>query len=213
MSERTHILRASAWRIRGFGRSLPASSPFLHPLQLARALTYCMYRRSLRLLFSLVPFIGRRFDVIHCHFGEIANRFLTIKEALHLDFPLITTFYGYDVSRVFKESPANPYDRLVQECSLFFVMSNDMKRRVLARGFPEDKVKVLPVSIDVDSYPFFERRCPADAPVELVSVARFVEKKGLDDLLRALAIVKQRTRRAFHCSIIGSGQWIANCAS
>jgi colanic acid/amylovoran biosynthesis glycosyltransferase len=207
MSERTHPLQASAWRSRGFGGVIGSLFRILlHPLQIARALRYCICKRSLRLLFSLVPFVGRRFDVIHCHFGTIANHFLIIKEALHLDSPLITTFYGYDVSKVFKESSANPYDRLLQQGSLFFVMSNDMKRRVVARGFPEDKVKVLPVGIDVDSYPFSERRCPADVPVELVSVARFVEKKGLDDLLRALAIVKQRTRRAFRCSIVGSGQ-------
>ena len=206
MSERTHPLQVSASRLRSPRHVIGSVFRLLlHPLSLLRALSYCARARSLRLLFSFIPFIGRRFDVIHCHFGEIANRFLTIKNALHLNTALVTTFYGYDVSKVFKECPADVYDSLIRACSLFLVMSNDMKQRVLARGFPVDKVKVMPVSIDVDSYPFSERKCASDAPIELVSVARFVEKKGLDDLLRALAIVKERTPRAFRCSIIGSG--------
>ena len=206
MSKRTHPLQPSAARMRNVRRVIASVFRILlHPLQFLRAAKYCARAKSLRPLFSFVPFIGRRFDVIHCHFGHIANHFLTIKGVLRLNMPLVTTFYGHDVSKVFRESPSDVYDRLTRECSLFFVMSNDMKKRVVSRGFPEQNVKVLPVSIDVDSYPFSERKCASDAPVELVSVARFVEKKGLDDLLRALAIVKQRTRRAFHCSIIGSG--------
>jgi colanic acid/amylovoran biosynthesis glycosyltransferase len=84
-------------------------------------------------------------------------------------------------------------------------MSTDMKRRVLERGFPEDKVEVLPVSIDVETYPFSLRTLARDERVELISVARFVEKKGLDDLLNALSLVKARTSKPFHCSIVGDG--------
>jgi colanic acid/amylovoran biosynthesis glycosyltransferase len=44
-----------------------------------------------------------------------------------------------------------------------------------------------------------------EEPVEIVSVGRFVEKKGFDDLLRALAKAREMTGRSFRCSIIGSG--------
>jgi len=176
-----------------------------NPASTLRMLKYCWKVRSFRAIFKITPFIGKHFDLIHCHFGEIANRFLLIQEALQIKTPLITTFYGYDVSKVFKECSRNVYDDLMRKCSLFFVMSADMKRRVVARGFPDEQVKVLPVSIDVESYPFSERILHPETPIEFVSVGRFVEKKGLDDVIRAIAIVKQRTTKPFRCSIIGSG--------
>jgi len=209
MSERTHYLDKPRSKL---GRCLLSFLPAVQLLLRGRILRYL--RRilaggqagPLQLLYGAAWFSGRRFDLIHCHFGTTAVQFLAVMDVLGLETPLVTSLYGYDVSFVFRESPAGFYDRLKRECSRFFVMSNDMKRRVLAHGFPEEKVTVLPVSIDVAAYPFSERRCRPGAPVEILSVGRMVEKKGFDDLLRALAIVKSRTGRAFHCSIVGGGE-------
>jgi colanic acid/amylovoran biosynthesis glycosyltransferase len=151
------------------------------------------------------PFSEKKFDVIHCHFGDVAVRFLIIKEVLRLNTPIVTSFYGIDVSAIVRISGPAFYDKLKRECLLFLVMSHDMKRRVVALGFPAERVHVHPVSIDIESYPFVERTYTPNRPVEIVSVGRLVEKKGFDDLLRALALVKQRSKRSFHCRIIGGG--------
>jgi colanic acid/amylovoran biosynthesis glycosyltransferase len=156
-------------------------------------------------LFWIEPFIGKKFDLAHCHFGTVANNFLIIKKILGLRQKIVTTFYGYDASRVFKENRSDYYDELKKESSLFFAMSNNMKERLVAQGFENKKIKVLPVSIDLQSYPYKERKSHDGEPVNIISVGRFVEKKGFDDLLRALAIVKQKSRKAFKCYIIGNG--------
>ena len=96
---------------------------------------------------------------------------------------IVTSFYGYDVSRVFREQKPDYYDPLKLACSLYFVMSHDMRRRLIAHGFPADQVRVHPVSIDVDDYPYRVHALEDDSPLRLISAARFVEKKGLDDLL------------------------------
>jgi len=207
MADHTHYLRRPVLDWRLCRRGIPGLLRLMmHPISGIRVLKYCCRKRSPRPIVWCLPFIGRQFDLVHCHFGDLGNFFLAIKDVLRLQMPIVTTFYGYDASKVFHQSPAAIYDRLMRECSLFFVMSHDMKRRLLTRGFPEEKVKVLPVSIDVDSYPFSERTCRREVPIEMISVARFVEKKGVDDLLTALSIVRQRTERKFYCSIIGSGQ-------
>ena len=210
MEERTHCLQRPTSNIRRFAGALPRALRLVrkNPLSLFRAINCFKYGRkafSLRLLFEAAPFVGKRFDIVHCHFGPSAVSFLDIKDILKLDIPLVTTLYGYDVSSVFQKSPGEFYDRLKCESSLFLVMSNNMKQRVVAQGFPEHKVKVHPASIDVSSYPFCERRHRTGESIELVSVGRLVEKKGFDDLLRALAIVRSRTARPFRCSIIGGG--------
>ena len=84
-------------------------------------------------------------------------------------------------------------------------MSEDMKRRVVAHGFPADQVLVHPVSVEVDEYPFAVREVHPGEELRLVSVGRFVEKKGFDDLLRALSTVKERATRPVSCSIVGGG--------
>jgi colanic acid/amylovoran biosynthesis glycosyltransferase len=61
------------------------------------------------------------------------------------------------------------------------------------------------VSVEVDEYPFHVREVGDGEELRLVSVGRFVEKKGFDDLLRALAIVKERAPRPVTCSIVGGG--------
>ena len=180
----------------------------LNPVAVIRLLNAAKYGKqavSLRLIDFVEPFAGTKFDVVHCHFGDAANSFLIIKDILGIKTPMVTTFYGSDVSRLVLKSAPDVYDRLQKECDLFFVMSEDMKRRVQALGFPKEKIVVNPASNDVSSYLFSERRCAVEEPVEIVSVGRFVEKKGFDDLLRALAKAREMTSRSFRCSIIGSG--------
>jgi len=180
-----------------------------NPGALFKALNFFKYGRnafSLKLVFWAEPFLDKKFDLYHCHFGPIANKFLIVKEILRLQGKIITSLLGYDVSSVIKEKGVKVYDRLKRESSSFIVMSNNMKERVIAYGFDEKKLKILPISIDVDSYPFKERTLDSGEPVQLVSVGRFVEKKGFDDLLRALAIVKEKTKKKFVCNIIGGGR-------
>src|SRR3989344_2425941 len=78
--------------------------------------------------------------------------------------------------------------------------------RKVTKGFDENKIKVLPIfGIDVNDYPFTERTLKPGEIVQMAAVGRFVEKKGFDDILRALAIVKNRTDKKFMCNIIGGG--------
>lgn len=159
----------------------------------------------LKLLFWVTPFLGTKFDLVHCHFGNVANRYLMIREILQSNEKLVTSFYGFDVSMIFKQQPASCYDELKKICSLYFVMSNNMKDRIVAYGFLEKKIKVLPVSINVPEYPYQERGFKKNETINIFSVGRFVEKKGFDDLLRAIAIVKEKTKKAFRVFIVGGG--------
>lgn len=162
---------------------------------------------SLRLIFWLSPWLGREkdFDLIHCHFGTVANKFLIIREIIGLKQPLITTFYGYDASHILKQKGAHYYDQLIKVSKAFIVMSNNMKERLVAYGFPPEKIDVLPVSIPVEEYPFRERSLETGQLPALCSVGRFVEKKGFDDLLRAISLVKKDRPNGFTCEIIGGG--------
>src|SRR3989344_1628849 len=183
---------------------------FISPRVLGRALNIKKYNKSalsLKYFFWSEQFVGKKYDLIHLHDGSIANKFLTIKDIVGIDTKLITSFYGQDVSKRFLDHPGEDiYKRLKKESSAFIVMSNFMKNRVVAKGFDENKIQVLPIfGINVDDYPFKERTLEPNETIQMATVGRFVEKKGFDDILKALAIVKDRTDKKFTCNIIGGG--------
>ncbi len=127
-----------------------------HPRVLMRLLNvprFGLWTLSLKLLYWAEPLAGKQYDVIHCHFGTVARDFVKVREVAMLDAPLVTSFYGVDVSRVFRDQPRNYYDDLKKVCSLYFVMSADMKTRVVEHGFPAEQVRVQPVSVRVEDYP------------------------------------------------------------
>lgn len=178
------------------------------PMATLRALNVFRFGRNAlsgKMLFWAAPFADASFDLVHCHFGPMAMKYLSIKDILRLPQKIVVTFYGFDVSQIVKQKGTAYYTRLIKEASLVLTMSENMRGRVVALGFAPEKVFPLPVSIDVGSYPFARREAPKDGTTRLVSVGRFVEKKGFDDLLRALAELKKKTAKKFLCYIVGEG--------
>jgi len=210
MADRTVLLEMPG----NFVKRLVAAAPkffrllFHKPSALLKAFNVARYGTlaySGKLLFWLEPFLDFDADLVHCHFGPIANHYLTIREILGLPQPFVTTFYGFDVSQIVKQKGREYYARLMKESAYFFTMSQNMKERVVALGFDPKKVEPLPVSVDVESFPFSRRSIKKGETMRIVSVGRFVEKKGFDDLLRATAIVKKKAKRSFMLYIIGGG--------
>ncbi len=146
----------------------------------------------------------KKYKVIHCHFGMIANRYLKIREIMSLDQKLITTFYGQDSSKYIKAKGLQVYDNLKKYCDIFLLMTEEMKERFIKLGFPKEKLFVHYTGLNIDHYNFQQRKYDGKDIFRIVSVGRFVEKKGFEDLLRAVAIVFKNFSK-IELNIVGGG--------
>ena len=210
MSERVHVMEMPEGYIARIAAAIPKILHILSVrpnvlLKIFDVTKYGANAYTLKTLFWAETMLDLDADVVHCHFGTIANRYLIVRDILGLAQPIITTFYGFDISHIVKEKGIPYYDELRKQCKLFLVMSNNMKERVAAIGFDNEKLFVLPISIDVEASPFTQRVLADGETIRIISVGRFVEKKGFDDLLRAVALLKKKQARSFMLSIVGGG--------
>jgi len=146
----------------------------------------------------------RHARLLHAHFGHDGVWALRLKRALHL--PLVTTFYGHDMSQAASLAGCEKgYRRLFAEGDLFLVEGPHMKKRLGEIGYPAEKIEIQRIAVPVAELSFRPR--PAKKKGEkavIVFSGRFVEKKGLLIALQALREVR-RTNADFEFLIIGDG--------
>jgi colanic acid/amylovoran biosynthesis glycosyltransferase len=140
------------------------------------------YRLLSRLLLYASFFFYMKKDkpaLIHAHFGPSGHSFLPLKKLSGT--PLITSFYGYDLSKLIKERPKwkNKYKALFKRGELFLVEGSHMKKSLMELGCPEEKVLVQHLGIDLEQIPFVPRKTGSDGPFNILIAGSFREKKGL----------------------------------
>jgi len=163
------------------------------------------YRRVLNRPFGYIPRIMRKegVQVIHAHFGPIGCNYLPV--SLSLNIPLITNFYGYDLSvKDIINQYQEAYVELFKKGKHFFVEGPCMREKLISSGCPEEKISIQRIAINLERYSFRERSWDGKRPIRLLFVGRFVEKKGLKYALRALAQI--RKDYSFQFRIIGPGE-------
>ena len=145
--------------------------------------------------------------LIHAHFGVEGVYALPL--AKRLKIPLITTFHGFDATlstAALLCSPAwanYPLFRrqLARQGDLFLCASSFIRDRVLAMGFPEARTQVHYIGVDCQA---IRPRDPSEETPTILHVARLVEVKGAQYLIRAFGALAQRHARV-QLVIIGDG--------
>jgi len=157
-------------------------------------------------------FIGKEpYDIVHCQFGVDGINALRIKDMpVFKKAKLITSFRGFDISQVIKEKGENYYKELFQRGDFFLANCEYFKKRLIRLGCDQSRIEVLRSGLNYDGYTFTERAPGPNGEVKLVTVGRFVEKKGIEYGIRAVAQVAQKNKNISY-SIIGYGPLEDDC--
>lgn len=167
-------------------------------LFLARVTASYPEELPLRLIKSVKP------DLIHGHFATESFRYLTaIRQS---DLPLITTFYGIDISKL----PLRPiwrdrYAKLFELGAAFIVEGDYMANRLAELGCPARKIYCIPLGVDIQEFGRLRRHREADPrPLRILHVGLGREKKGSMDATEAFITVATRNKY-IRLDIVGDG--------
>lgn len=165
------------------------------------------YASRLSLLSAGAPFAGRgAYDAVLCHFGPNGRRMSRLREAGLVRGRIATVFHGYDMSRYLITSGPRTYERLFVSGDLFLPVSEFWRSRLISLGCPPSRIAVHHMGIDLSAFPLWPRRVAHDdGTVRLLTVARLVEKKGVEYAIRAVAAIRESAERRVEYRIIGDG--------
>jgi colanic acid/amylovoran biosynthesis glycosyltransferase len=142
----------------------------------------------MRLLHEAIPLLHcPPYDIIHCHFGPNGTRAQFLRELGVLQGKLITTFHGFDITVFLNTRDKNVYNLLFDAGDLFLPISERWRHRLIELGCDPQKISVHRMGVDCGKFIFRPRRLQRNGKVRFVSVARLIEKKGLEYGIRAVA--------------------------
>ncbi len=148
-----------------------------------------------------------KLDALVCHFGPVGVATQSLRDLGVLNAPMLTFFHGYDVSRWVEQHGAGAYRRLFERGDLICPVSRYWASRLEELGCPRERLSVHRMGIDCHNIPFRVRAEPETGCVNITTVARLTEKKGIEYALRALARVRSNAPElAFHYHIVGDGE-------
>lgn len=161
-------------------------------LRALKALEYGYQAASLSSLYRLARVASgrRKYDVLHAHYGPVGNSYRFASELFRA--PLIVSYYGYDCWAVPRKDGSDVYRRLFESSDRVLVLADEMGKQLQSLGCPASSQRKLPVGVRAKDFPFQERRIEPGRPVRLLTIARFVEKKGIEYSIRAFAEARKK---------------------
>lgn len=170
----------------------------IRSLELKEALRdpWSFFNRAWNKVFNFYPLfafflIRDKPNLVHAHFGPSGYSFLKLKRIFGL--PLVTTFYGYDLSSLPKQNPewTERYRRLFDEGELFLVEGSNMKSLLTILGCSKEKIVVQHLGVDLEKIKFASREIGNNEKVRVLIAGTFTEKKGISYAVEAFGRVRR----------------------
>jgi glycosyltransferase involved in cell wall biosynthesis len=142
--------------------------------------------------------------VLHAHFAPDAMKLMGYARRRRL--PLVVTLHGYDVTSAPRQGGLRGWryrfrlKRLFRIASAYVAVSDHIAEQAVAWGAARSRLHVIKLGVPPRPAPASVRSAS-----DIVAVGRLVEKKGMDDLLRAIAGLPDALRATVNLRIFGDG--------
>lgn len=176
---------------------------FRKPFRTLNFLKYGSNACQLRLFFDSLHLLENGpYDIVHSHFATKNILGPQLKNAGIIKGKLVSTFYGYDITGFIKKNGKNIYNILFKEADLITVIVKRWKKKLIDLGCDPEKIIIHRIGINPEK---FKVRNSENGPVSrILSIARFVEKKGIEYGIRAFAKVNRKNPGVTY-EIVGEG--------
>jgi len=145
-------------------------------------------------------------DVFIAHFGPAGVTAAKLRELGVIHGKIATIFHGIDISsREVLNHYTPEYQQLFRRGDLMLPISDLWAGRLQKMGCPREKIAVSRMGVDMTRFSPRPVKAPA-TPLEIISVARLTEKKGLHVAIEACRQLKEQGV-AFRYRILGIGPW------
>jgi colanic acid/amylovoran biosynthesis glycosyltransferase len=128
------------------------------------------------------------FRLVHGHTGP---RLLQAMPFLLRGIPVVLSLYGYDASRLLRDvSWAARYRFAAERGAVLVTLCNAMSQKLTECGVPESAIRIVRLGLHLERWKYAPT--PAPASPRFVFIGRLTAKKGVGDLLKALATLRDR---------------------
>ncbi|GJQ57452.1 MAG: colanic acid biosynthesis glycosyltransferase WcaL [Candidatus Scalindua sp. AMX11] len=163
------------------------------PMSLLRSLNIFRFGKevvTLNLLYKTIVFLNRKsYDVVHCHFGPKGISGAMLKDIGAIKGKVVTTFHGGDMTKFIKKNGVDVYEHLFEKGDAFLPISDRWKNELIRLGCNERKIMVHRMGIDTNKFSLSQRTPKNTGGLQILSVARLIEKKGIQYSIQAVARV------------------------
>lgn len=155
--------------------------------------------------YRVLPFLARLpYDVVHCHFGPNGMLGVELRDLGAVRAPILTQFHGYDATSYVRSKGESVYRDLFLKGDLFLCVSERIRAHIVELGCDQRKTRIQHTGVKVKNIAFASRDLAMDKSIRLLTVARLVEKKGVEFGLRAVAqLIRQYPKLNY--TVVGDG--------
>lgn len=150
----------------------------------------------------------KNMDVYHVQFALGGTGIAEMKDIGLIKAKLITTFHGHDAhfkNRHVLKYLCNSYSTLFKVSDYVTVNTHFLKTQVIKLGCPKDRLKVIPMAIDVAYFkPESINELPVGNTVKLISIGRLIEFKGFEYAIQTVKLLVDKGIDVSY-TIIGEG--------
>ncbi len=143
------------------------------------------------------------FDIIICHFGPSGNLAVALRDLGVLKGKIITVFHGFDMNAYLKSKGKDIYNGLFRKGDAFLPISNFWRQKLIDLGCEESKITTRYMGVDVNMFNY-NTTVPDQKNIKILSVARLIEKKGIDYAIESIEILAGELPEISY-KIIGDG--------